>query len=177
MGTMGQYAVYNDGSAFEVAEGGTYTCDLIDVKQVKGSDFNDRTKEVDKLQWMFSTSEVADSTGHPYRFMSRTGVAYGNEKAGLTILIDQIMGRHLTQEEFMGLDIDWLKSKKYRVTVIEQPGNDNVVRNKIVQVKMIKPAPKLNTTPPAQRPKPEPTPEPSATEAADYDDLTDPFAE
>jgi hypothetical protein len=125
---------------YELAEDGIYLCKLAEVEPIKQPSFDDPAIEEDKFKFLFEALEETDSQGRPYRFVKFTGRAYGNEKANLTALIDGMMGRHLTQEEFANLDLDNLMAKKYRVNVELTQSKTGKDINKILWVKTPKAA-------------------------------------
>ncbi len=79
----------------------------------------DGTKE--KLLFRFESSQ-SDEDGEPFEYAVWTGLAYGNEKAALTGLLDQLVP-DMNKEKAKTLDLDGLLHKKYR-TVIKHRKDD-----------------------------------------------------
>lgn len=125
---------------YPVADDGLYICRLKEVEKTQAPDFNDSSIQVDKLRWVFSSLEETDDKGNPYRFSRKTGTNYGGSRAGLTILVDSMMGRHLTPDEFRDLDLDELKAQKWKVMVQALKGDDGKPYNAIASVKPMKSA-------------------------------------
>lgn len=135
MGFFAKTGKFSTGGEFEVAEAGTYTCRLKEVVEEKGTKFDDPSVEIDQYKWTFEATEAEDSKGEPYRFIRFTGIAYGNDKANLTKMLDGMLGRRLTQDEYEDLDIDDLKGRKWKVMVDEITNQKGNQVNKILSVK------------------------------------------
>ncbi len=120
---------------FEIAESGTYTCKLIEIETSEQADFNDPTVMKPIYIFKFETTDEFDGNGRPFRFSKFTGRAYGNEKANLTILFDQMFGRRLSREEYSNIDLDDLMEKPWRVMVDEHKTGTGKVVNKIMSVR------------------------------------------
>lgn len=143
---------------FEIAEAGTYTCKLIEIETSEQADFNDPTVMKPIYIFKFETVDMFDSNDRPFRFSKFTGRAYGNEKANLTILFDQMFGRRLSREEYANLDIEELMSKSWRVMVDEHKTGTGKVVNKIMSVRPVNRkgvvVDGIITKPQVQKPKP-----------------------
>lgn len=122
-------------SEYEVAESGTYSCKLIEIETSEQADFNDPTVMKPIYIFKFETTDHFDSNDRPFRFTKFTGRAYGNEKANLTILFDQMFGRRLSRQEYSELDIEELMSKSWRVMVDEHKTSTGKLVNKIMSVR------------------------------------------
>lgn len=120
---------------FEIAEAGTYTCKLIEIETSEQADFNDPTVMKPIYIFKFETTDMFDSSDRPFRFSKFTGRAYGNEKANLTILFDQMFGRRLSRDEYATIDLDELMAKSWRVMVDEHKTASGKVVNKIMSVR------------------------------------------
>lgn len=148
-----------DGGDFEIAEQGVYTCTLVEVKPEDRPSFENPEVLVPQFVWRFETKDAKDSKGNPYRFVKFTGIKYGDDRAGLTILLDSMIERRLTQKEYRDIDMDKMKAVDWKVMVDKvknKKGNDI---NKIISVKQ------------ANKAKAAPTPPPPPV-----DDFDDPFA-
>lgn len=157
------------GGDFPVVDDGVYVCRLKEIEPTKGKDFNDPSKEVDQLKWAFETMEVVDEEEKPFRFVKYTKTNYGDNRANLTILLDSMIGRRLTPDEFYALDLDDLKAKKWNVLVELTKNADGTKDiNKITSVKPLKSA----GASVIQR---RPTPAPKVEDEIDNSDLEDPF--
>jgi len=138
MSFFGKNASFQDSTSnFEVAESGTYTCRLIEVELSEQPDFNDPSVMKPNFIFKFETTDHLDSQDRPFRFTKYTGRSYGNEKAGLTILINQMMGRALTKAEFANLDLEELMEKPWRVMVDEHTTAAGKLVNKIMSVRPV----------------------------------------
>jgi len=122
---------------FEIAESGTYTCRLIEVEMSEQPDFNDPSVMKPNFIWKFETTDAVDSNDRPFRFTKYTGRSYGNEKAGLTILVNQMMGRALSKAEFAELNLEELMEKPWRVMVDEHTTGSGKQVNKIMSVRPV----------------------------------------
>lgn len=132
--TTGSFQDSNSGD-YEIAEPGSYLCRLVEIETSEQPDFNDPTVMKPIYIWKFETTDQFDSKDKPFRFSKFTGRAYGNEKANLTVLIDQMMGRRLSRQEFAELDIDQLLEVQWRVMVDEVKTKSDKVVNKIMSVR------------------------------------------
>jgi hypothetical protein len=179
MSVFQQYGRVSGGGGFPVADAGEYLCRLagVDVKQFPS--FDDKDVLEDKFVWTWHTVDATDDQGKPYEFGKVTGVNFGNDKAGLTILLDKMMGRRISQDEFKSLDVEELKRQKWIVTVEEVTNAKGYAANRFVSVRK----PKSAQTPPPQRPTTlgglsgQPPRRNPAPEYDENDGLDDPFAE
>lgn len=120
---------------YEIAEAGTYNCRLIAVEMAEQPDFNDANVMKPTFIWKFETTDVFDSQDRPFRFVKFTGRTFGNEKAHLTNLINQMMGRALTTREFQAINLEELMEKPWKVMVDEHKTQAGKIVNKIVSVR------------------------------------------
>jgi len=120
---------------YEVAEPGSYLCRLIEIEASEQPDFNDPTVMKPIYIWKFETIDQFDSNDKAFRFTKFTGRAYGNEKANLTILFDQMFGRRLSRQEFAELDIEQLMESQWRVMVDEVKTKTDKIVNKVMSVR------------------------------------------
>lgn len=183
---------YKDNSSYEIAPDGQYLCKLSQVKEIEAQAFGSNEKTT-KILFVFEATEVAQEDGEPYRFFHRVNPVYGPDKAKLTQLLDKMIGRRLTKEEFAGIDLEKLVGRKYSVMVTSHVGGDGNTYNDVVSViPVAKPRPNGNGAPvaaatqpaPALRPQPAPRPAPAPAlvatatrDAFDDDNYDDPFAD
>jgi len=116
MGFFGQNASFAQGD-YSVADAGNYKCILVDVEMVQRPSFDDPAVMEPNFKWRFETTEVGDEDGKPFRFSQFTKTSYGYDMAKLTKLLDGMLGRRLTQDEFARLDLQDLKSRHWSVAV------------------------------------------------------------
>lgn len=137
MGFFSQNATVQESNSgeYEIAESGTYNCRLIDVEMSEQPDFNDPQVMKPIFIWKFETVDHFDSNDRPFRFTKYTGRAYGNEKAHLTNLINQMMGRALTASEFLKIDLQDMMDRPWKVMVDEHKTQAGKLVNKIVSVR------------------------------------------
>jgi hypothetical protein len=146
---------------YEIAESGTYNCRLIAVDMAEQPDFNDPNTMKPVFIWKFETVDAFDSQDRPFRFTKYTGRAYGNEKAHLTNLINQMFGRALSAKEFGEIDLEELMERPWKVMVDEHKTQAGKLVNKIVSVRapqkrvVMDAAPKVPDIPKIKAPKAE----------------------
>jgi len=128
-------STYNEGGNFPVADDGIYVCRLKEIEKVQGKNFDDPSILEPNFKWVFEAIEEVDDDGSPFRFVKFTKTNYGNEKAGLTIIVDGMMGRHLTSDEYNDIELDDLKARKFRVNVELTQNQSGKDINKILWVK------------------------------------------
>jgi hypothetical protein len=128
-------ATFNDGSAqFEAAAAGAYVCRLANVESIDRPSYDDPNVMVPNFRFTFETTEYGDTNGNAFRFVKFTRQGYGNDKQALTLLLDGMLGRRLTQNEFHALDIDTLMSKEWMVAVDAKLNTRGYMTNAIVSV-------------------------------------------
>ena len=171
--------ISGQGGGFETAEAGMYTCRLKAVEIEQQPSFNNPEVMENRFQWVFETKDATDSKGEPFRFSKFTSVKFGNDKSGLTLLLDSMMGRRLTTEEFQSLDLEDLKGRDWKLTVDEKQKANGYMANTVLMVKPAgvrqQPAQRQTLGGMAQGGAQRPT-RPAPVEV-DTDDLEDPFAE
>ena len=128
--------------ATAVAEAGIYECALVNIEVTDRPKFNSEEMEPN-FRWVFETTEVGDEEGKAFRFSHFTKAKYGPDQAKLTILLDQMLGKRLSQEEFSNLDIAELKGKKWAVEVTVALNNRGYENNTVVAVKPVRAVKKL----------------------------------
>lgn len=184
-GYFGQKAQYSTGGGdFEPAEAGVYTCKFRDIEEFQEGSFNDPMVQEDKFRFRFETADPEDvnAKGEAFRFSKKTGIKYGNDKAALTLLLDAMVGRRMTVEEFIALDLDILRACNYSITVDAKAGNDGRVWNNITGIARVR---RARQAPPqgqqSSAPKPNYQPKPAPAKVAPTTDLDsdfqDPFDE
>ncbi len=125
------------GGDFSVAPDGIYVCKLKEIESLEQPSFDDQAIMEPKYKWVFegANDDATDDDGKPFRFVKFTKRDYGHEKAGMTILLDSMLGRHLTQDEFEEFDLPDLTARKFRVCVEETNNAKGNAINKILWVK------------------------------------------
>lgn len=163
--------VSNGGGEFETADAGMYVCRLKEIEVLQQPSFDDPNVLVDKFKWVFESTEVSDSNGNPYRFVKFTGRSFGNDKAALTILLDQMAGKRLTDDQFRALDLDALKRTSWNVMVDEGTNAKGYAINKVMSVRNAAKKGAVIDAPV------KPAPKPKAVEVEpETDGIEDPFA-
>lgn len=148
-----------------VAPSGVYKCKLVDVQVTQTTKFQS-TEIVDQYQWDFETTEVGNSKGAPFKFRKWTGTTYGPDKAKLTILMDGMLGKRYTAEEFATLDDALLFDGEYNVVVSQYTNNAGYPRNTIESVKRFEPEASTKLQPLRK-----------AAPVVNNDDIEDPFGD
>lgn len=124
-------------TSYETAEAGLYlSCRFLECKPDRKPSFDDKNVMEDIYRWTFETTDPGDmnSEGKPFRFTRDTGRKFGDDRAKLTILMDQMVGRRLTVDEFLDLDTDTLKPTPYDITVDAKPSSSGKVYNNITAI-------------------------------------------
>ena len=156
-------ASFSDGSSqFESAPAGVYVCRLANLASVVRPSYDDPNVMVPNFKFTFETTEYGDSNSNAFRFVKFTRQGYGSDKAALTILLDGMLGRRLTQPEFHNLDIDALMTKEWMVTVDAKINTRGYNTNAIVSVSPVTAKKKLTKI---------------AQPTIKTDDIEDPFGE
>ena len=128
----------SEGGGDFTAPAGVYKCKLSDVQVTQTTKFQS-TEMVDQYQWDFETTEVGNSKGEPFRFRKWTGTVYGPDKAKLTILMDGMLGKRYTAEEFQALDDNLLFDGEYNVVISQYTNSAGYARNQVESVKRYEP--------------------------------------
>jgi len=136
--THGGYAQ----TTFDAAPTGLYRCRLKEIVPEERPAWDDPNVIESVYKVVFETTEAADSNGRPFRFFVSPrrigkdgGGTYGIERAALTKLLDGMLGRRLSADEFENLDLDELLTRTYEVMVEQRPGsNGKPPRNKVLTV-------------------------------------------
>lgn len=167
VGFFGKTGKVGGNGEYEVAEEGVYKCRLGEVTVVQTTAYKEKDTDpdvmVDQYKWVFETISERDSKGFPFKFIKYTGTNFGNDRANLTKLLDQMFGRRLTIDEFNRLDIPHLKRITWKVNVDESVSKTGRSRNNILSVKQDKAAGGQRTVTPAPAP------------VVDTDSWSDPF--
>ena len=122
------------------------------------------TGKVTRVLWVFVSNETDDS-GEPYEYGVFTNDKYGNEKAGMTLLID-MMVPGMTVEKFEDYETDDLLGKKFRSQIKHIKKDNGGMKATHVYI-----------TPITNKAKPVET-KPEVVKVADDDAaLSDPFAD
>lgn len=138
----------NGGGEFDrtPAPDGLYKVRLKEVKEETSENIFETNEDGShpmrtQLVWAFETVGAARSDGKPYMFWKRTGTDYGNDKANLTLLVDAMLGRRMTGEEAADYDLQSMEGNEYNALVSCQPNAKGELRNKLLKVSSLKPAP------------------------------------
>lgn len=130
----------SDGREFEVAPDGVYVCTLKKIEQKLMPKYGEPEVEEIRWMWVFESADEADTNGNPYEFTHWTGWKYGNDKAKLTTTLDAMIGVRMTEDEWMGFDVEEeLVGKKWRVMVTEITTQAGKVVNRVVKVSPMTP--------------------------------------
>ena len=73
------------------------------------------TGKVTRILWLFTSNET-DSNGAPYEYGVFTNDIYGNEKAGMTLLVDMLVPG-MTEAVFEDYETDDLIGSKFRAQI------------------------------------------------------------
>lgn len=138
----------------------------VDVKEMDDRYGRSSTGKVNRIVWQFISNET-DDDGAPYEYAVFTGDVYGNEKAGMTALVDMLVPG-MTVEKFAEFDTDDLIGKRFKAQ-IKHVKKDDGTGMKATHVYL---------APVAAKAKPSET-KPDMIKAANDDDgeLSDPFAD
>jgi hypothetical protein len=153
----------SEGGGDFTAPAGVYKCKLADVQVTQTTKFQS-TEMVDQYQWDFETTEVGNSKSEPFRFRKWTGTVYGPDKAKLTILMDGMLGKRYTAEEFQALDDNLLFDGEYNVVISQYTNSAGYARNSVESVKRYEPQATAKI-------------QPLQKAAVQTDDIPDPFAD
>jgi len=139
---------------------------LISVEEKDMPSYNDASVTTPRWIWQFKAKTTDPETGERYEYRIYTGPTYGDSRATLTILLDQ-MCPDWTEEQKANVDTDELLQKYFKAKIRhEKP--DKVGDPPKPKFVFIEPH---NPKPAAAKGKPAPEPEP---EADDFEE--DPFA-
>ena len=154
---------FSAGGQFESAAAGAYAARLVSVEEVERPSYDDPSINTPNYKFTWETTEFGDTQGVPFKFFKYTKTNYGNDKAGLTILFDSMLGRRLTQEEFANIDLSQLLDPQWMVTVDSRLNSKGSLTNAVISVHPVTTKKKLMAKTPFKA---------SVTEG-----ISDPFAE
>jgi hypothetical protein len=110
-------ASFSDGAMNrEVPETGRYLCHLVDVEQFTHT-VKSTGNQMQMLRWIFNTVTKTNADGEPFVITKLTSTSYGGDSSWLTQLLDQMLGKRLTRNEFNALDTEDLKKKQWVVAL------------------------------------------------------------
>lgn len=136
-------------------------CDKVELDDHFG---RSDTGKVVRIKWRF-VSQAASDDGVPYDYITYTGLEYGNEKAGLTKLLDMLVPG-ITKKVFDEFDTDDLIGRKFRARIKHVKREDGTPRPELVLLEPVVPRPaKSAPVRPVQTREDDP----------DDDTLSDPF--
>lgn len=164
-----------------------HACELVSIRQEETTDFNDATKIVPQLKFVFESLQWKSPEGKTGIISCYTGVRYGFSKAKLTGLLDSFFGRSLTEQEAGRLDLEKLAgAAKGFVMVLPHTKQDGNKTSKYGGFRFPDGKGPLDPTTffkdgytagsSSQTPKPKDAADPFEDSEA-KEDLTDPFAE
>ena len=87
----------------------------VEVREMDDRYGRSSTGKVNRIVWQFVSNE-ADEDGAPYEYAVFTGELYGNEKAGMTALVDMLVPG-MTPAKFAAFDTDDLIGKRFRAQI------------------------------------------------------------
>lgn len=138
----------SNGSGFETAPDGVYVCTLESIEERVQPKFSNPEEEEVRWVWRYTAIDDTDSKGKQFSFLDWTGKNYGNDKAGLTLRLDSMLGFRMTEEDWDAFDLEEeLVGKTFRVMVTEVTKGDGRVANKIVKVSPVTAAKKAEKAP------------------------------
>ncbi len=120
----------NDGADGVILPPREHACELLSVRADETTDFNDPTKMVPQLKFVFSGLQWKSPEGKEGFITCYTGVRYGFSKAKLTGLLDSFFGRSLTEDESKRIDIEKLVGMKGYVMVLPHTKQDGTKTSK-----------------------------------------------
>ena len=142
---------FSSGGQFESAAAGAYAARLVSVEEVERPSYDDPSINTPNYKFTWETTEFGDTQGVPFKFFKYTRTSYGNDRAGLTILLDSMLGRRLTSQEFGELDLSDLLSPQWMVTVDSKVNAKGNLTNAVISVHPVTTKKKLMAkTPPKQ---------------------------
>ena len=108
---------FNVQKDFPLIPKGEHILKLSSIEIVQFEDKYGKGKDgkVDRVKWRFVSNEE-DEDGTPYDFVVYTGDQYGNEKAAMTRLIDNLVPG-MTEAKFPDYETDDLIGKKFKATI------------------------------------------------------------
>ena len=86
-----------------------------DIQEFEDRFQKSESGKVERLKFRFISNET-DDDGAPYDYVVYTGMTYGNDKAGLTRLIDMLVPG-MTEKKFADFDTDDLVGKRFRAQI------------------------------------------------------------
>lgn len=113
---------------------------LISVEEVQQPDFNDATKEVTRWIWQFKSKQRDPETGELFEFRQYTGPKYGNPRAGLTILLDQMLP-DWSDAQKGNIDTDKIINSFYKARIRHEKAEkpDDPPKPRLVMIEPFKP--------------------------------------
>ena len=150
----------------ELIPAGDHILKLIKIEPREMDDLYGKssTGKVIRILWVFTSNET-DDNGTPYEYGVFTNDTYGNEKAGMTLLVDMLVPG-MTIPKFDDFDTDDLIGSKFR-SQIKHVKKDNGGMKAI----------HVFITPVVSKAKPAGGKAPVIHESDDDDDTSDPFAD
>ncbi len=142
-----------------ITQGDHLLC-LISVEEKMQPSFNDPKVDTPRWIWQFKAKATDPETGDRYEFRVYTGVTYGDSRATLTILLDQMVP-DWTDDQKANVNTDELLQTYYKAKIRhEKPEKiGDPPKPKLAFIEPYKPT---KATAPAAKPAPAPEPPPVA---------------
>lgn len=141
---------------------------LVSVEEKMQPSFNDPKEETLRWIWQFKAKAVDPETGDRYEFRQYTGPRYGNKKAGLTLLLNQMLPTW-TAEQKETINTDKVLQTYYKARIRhEEP--DNPKDPPVPRLVFIEPL-KVKKT--AEAAPVAPAPEPVEEDGEEFDPFAD----
>lgn len=111
---------------------GEHTLTLMQVSEVEVDDSFHPGTRVTKWIWEFD-SDDKDEDGVPFTHKVWTKTVYGHAKAGLTVLLSQLVPG-ITQESANKLDTDTLIGQRFKAMIRQAPDDSGKVRAQLAYI-------------------------------------------
>lgn len=143
---------------------GDYILCLISVESKMQPSFEDPTQETERWIWQFKSNTKDPETGDRYEFRQYTGPRYGHPRAGLTLLLDQMLP-DWSEIQKGSIDTDKILNTYYKARIrhekAEKVGDPPKPRLVMIEPYQQKSAKTEETTPlPAEKPRTYARPQP-----------------
>lgn len=112
---------------------GEHTFTLMGVNEVEVDDSWHPGQRVTKWVWEFDSETISEEDGKPYTHKEWTKTTYGHSKAGLTILLNQLMPG-MTQERARNLNTDALVGRKFKGMIRHEADDNGENRAKLAYI-------------------------------------------
>lgn len=135
-----------------IPEGEHLLC-LMSVEEVTQPSFNDPKIDAVRWIWQFKAKATDPETGERYEFRQYTGPNYGNPKAGLTVLLDQMLPTW-TEEQKGVIDTDKVLQTYYKARIRHEKADKlgDPPKPRLLFIEPYKAKPATSATPAAAAP-------------------------